>query len=101
MTPANGIKAIWTSMCINSQKINYFTNPPKTDLCVHSEVDYTVNQLSKGLAYDVKQCDGPVILRKTGVLVWFVNENYYTAFEVTRIVTGGQTVIEQLRYDYK
>ena len=40
MTPANGIKAIWTSMCINSQKMNYFTNPPKTDLCVHSEVDY-------------------------------------------------------------
>ena len=42
MTPANGIKAIWTSMCINSQKINYFTNPPKTDLCVHSEVDYNI-----------------------------------------------------------
>ena len=40
MTPANGIKAIWTSMCINSQKMYYFTNPPKTDLCVHSEVDY-------------------------------------------------------------
>ena len=29
MTPANGIKAIWTSMCINSQKMYYFSNPSK------------------------------------------------------------------------
>ena len=44
MTPANGIKAIWTSMCINSQKINYFTNPPKTDFV------YTVRWTNHGEA---------------------------------------------------
>ena len=26
--------------------MNYFTNPPKTDLCVHSEVDYIKDKIA-------------------------------------------------------
>ena len=63
MTPANGIKAIWTSMCINSQKINYFTNPPKTDLCVHSEVDYKLHKIFSLKTYQDDQDDLVCILK--------------------------------------